>query len=76
MTPSYAALPVETLKRIKDGFEAKDIPVKVMFAMRDPVARLRSHLKMEMAKGRVPARAEDVARALLRLARSVRAHAV
>ncbi|MCH2165520.1 MAG: hypothetical protein MK098_12830 [Marinovum sp.] len=53
VTPSYAALPVPILKGIQDGFAAKDIKTRAMFAMRDPVARLRSHMNMEIAKGRV-----------------------
>ena len=51
VTPSYAALPADTLHAIRDGFAARKIPVKVIFAMRDPVARLRSHLKMDQHKG-------------------------
>ncbi|WP_425038957.1 sulfotransferase family protein [Primorskyibacter sp. S187A] len=53
ITPSYAALPAPMLAGIRDGFAARDIKVRAMFSMRDPVARLRSHLKMEMAKGRI-----------------------
>lgn len=53
ITPSYAALPAPMLKGICDGFADRGITTKVMFSMRDPVARLRSHLKMEMAKGRI-----------------------
>lgn len=53
VTPSYAALPAAMLAGIRDGFAAKDIHSRAMFAMRDPVARLRSHLAMEIAKGRV-----------------------
>ncbi|WP_425100543.1 sulfotransferase family protein [Tropicibacter sp. S64] len=51
ITPSYAALPAETLRRIRDGFARRGIAVKVIFSMRDPVARLRSHLNMDRAKG-------------------------
>lgn len=51
VSPSYAALPATTLRAIRDGFEAREIRVKVIFAMRDPVARLRSHLKMDQEKG-------------------------
>ncbi|MGX9354299.1 sulfotransferase family protein [Roseobacteraceae bacterium S113] len=53
ITPSYAALPAAILGGIQDGFAARGLRVRAMFSMRDPVARLRSHLKMEMAKGRV-----------------------
>ncbi|WP_353474956.1 sulfotransferase family protein [Salipiger sp. H15] len=54
ITPSYAALPAETLARIRDGFARRGIAVKAIFSMRDPVDRLRSHLRMEMEKGRLP----------------------
>lgn len=53
VTPSYAALPAPMLAGIREGFAAKEIHTRAMFIMRDPVARLRSHLNMEMAKGRV-----------------------
>lgn len=52
ITPSYAALTPQILSQIRDGFAARDIAVKVLFSMRDPVDRLRSHLRMEMEKGR------------------------
>jgi len=55
ITPSYAALPASMLGRcIREGFAQRDITVKTLFAMRDPVARLRSHLNMDIAKGRIP----------------------
>lgn len=54
ITPSYAALPPETLAHLKTGFESRGITVKLLFSMRDPVDRLRSHLRMEMEKGRLP----------------------
>ncbi|MGR3368091.1 MAG: hypothetical protein ACU0CC_03585 [Sagittula sp.] len=54
ISPSYAALPPETLARIKQGFEQRGIAVKVLFSMRDPVDRIRSHMRMEMAKDRLP----------------------
>ncbi len=53
ITPSYAALPPETLIRIRDGFAARGIATKAIFVMRDPVERLRSHMRMEMEKGRL-----------------------
>lgn len=55
ITPSYAGLPADLLERIKTGMAAQGAAVKVLFSMRDPVDRLRSHLRMEMAKGRLPA---------------------
>lgn len=54
VTPSYAALPAPMLAAIRDGFAARNIAVKALFAMRDPVARLRSHLRMDRQKGRIP----------------------
>lgn len=51
VTPSYAALPAATLARIRDGFAARGIETRALFAMRDPVARLRSHLLMDQQKG-------------------------
>ncbi|MBV6635929.1 MAG: sulfotransferase family protein [Mameliella sp.] len=61
ITPSYAALPVELLARIRDGFASRGIAVKLLFSMRDPVDRLRSHLRMEMEKGRLPEAPENEA---------------
>jgi hypothetical protein len=55
ITPSYAALPVETLHHLRTGLEARGFTVKVLFSMRDPVDRLRSHMRMEMDKGRLSA---------------------
>ena len=54
VTPSYAALPAAMMAGIRDGFAERGITVKVIFAMRDPVARLRSHLRMDQAKGYLP----------------------
>lgn len=51
ITPSYAALPAGLLSKIKDGFEAHDITVKCLFSMRDPVARIKSHYRMDVDKG-------------------------
>lgn len=59
VTPSYAALPAPMLAGIRDGFNARDIGVKAIFAMRDPVARLRSHLKMDIDKGYVTSSGEE-----------------
>ncbi|SNS56657.1 hypothetical protein [Antarctobacter heliothermus] len=59
ITPSYSALPSQILGQIRDGFAARNITVKVLFSMRDPVDRLRSHLRMEMEKGRHPQSAEN-----------------
>lgn len=54
ITPSYAALPATLLTQIREGFEARGITVKALFSMRDPVDRIRSHMRMEMDKGRLP----------------------
>ncbi len=54
ITPSYSALPAEVLARLKSGFESRGITVKLLFSMRDPVDRIRSQLRMEMEKGRLP----------------------
>lgn len=51
ITPSYAALDSKTLARIRDGMAAHGIETRIIFAMRDPVERLRSHLNMDRAKG-------------------------
>lgn len=59
ITPSYAALPAEVLSRLKSGFERRGVTVKLLFSMRDPVDRIRSHLRMEMEKGRLPASDEN-----------------
>ncbi|AWI83688.1 sulfotransferase family protein [Alloyangia pacifica] len=61
ITPSYAALPPETLARIRDGFAERGIAVKAIFSMRDPVDRLRSHMRMEMAKERLSAEESNAA---------------
>lgn len=61
ITPSYCALPAGTLRRMKDGLEARGMTVKVLFSMRDPVDRLRSHMRMEMEKGRLPESADNEA---------------
>ena len=46
ITPSYAGLPIEAFKYIKNKLEQKQFKVKVIFIMRDPVERLRSHARM------------------------------
>ncbi|MCT4558016.1 MAG: sulfotransferase family protein [Pelagimonas sp.] len=54
ISPSYAALTPELLHQIKSGMEARGHRVKVIFSMRDPVDRIHSHMRMEIAKGRLP----------------------
>lgn len=46
ITPSYAGLPVKVLKKIKSGLEKSGFNVKVMFLMREPVARCISANRM------------------------------
>lgn len=61
VTPSYAALTPELLSQIRQGLETRGFAVKVLFSMRDPVNRIRSHMRMEMAKGRLPASQDNEA---------------
>ncbi|MBV2361101.1 sulfotransferase family protein [Thalassococcus sp. CAU 1522] len=61
ITPSYAALPAQTLAQIRDGFATRGVAVKALFSMRDPVARLRSHLRMDQQKGYRPASGDESA---------------
>ena len=61
ITPSYAALPPERLAHICEGFAERGIAVKAIFSMRDPVDRLRSHMRMEMAKDRLSAEETNAA---------------
>ena len=46
ITPSYAALPVKVLRYIKSSLEKNGFSVKVIFLMRDPVARCISANRM------------------------------
>jgi len=46
ITPSYAALPVSVLRNIKSSLEKNGFRVKVVFLMRDPVARCISANRM------------------------------
>ncbi|MGP6088309.1 hypothetical protein [Antarctobacter jejuensis] len=61
ITPSYAALPADMLARIKSGLEVHGITLKLIFSVRDPVDRIRSQMRMEMEKGRLPVSAENEA---------------
>lgn len=45
ITPSYAGLPEHALREIKQGFEKRDIRVKIIFLMRDPFERVYSYCK-------------------------------
>ncbi len=51
-TPSYAGLPREAYDFIKSGFASRNIKVRVMFIMRDPVERLFSAVRMYKRAGR------------------------
>ena len=53
ITPSYAALPAPLLRKIRSGMQDNGIHTKTIFSMRDPVERIRSHMRMDMAKGRL-----------------------
>lgn len=46
ITPSYSGLSPDTLRLIRDGFARRGIAVKVLFLMRDPVARSYSAARM------------------------------
>lgn len=45
-TPSYMAIGPERLRQIYNGFAARGIAVKIVFLMRDPVARCYSMVRM------------------------------
>jgi len=50
ITPSYSGLRRETFAYIKEEFAKRDIEVRPIFLMRDPVQRLRSSMKMRFRK--------------------------
>lgn len=50
ITPSYAGLPAEALRSIRDELMANDFHVKVVFLMRDPVGRCISAMRMHRNK--------------------------
>lgn len=50
ITPAYASLPEEAFARIREGFRKRDIAVKVVFLMRDPVERCWSAARMYRRK--------------------------
>lgn len=47
LTPDYSALSLDTMRDIREGFEARGVPVRAVLLMRDPVARCWSHIRME-----------------------------
>lgn len=61
ITPSYAGLPVETLRTIRDGMLARGIKIKVIFLMRDPVSRCFSQARMKAASYRARGMGSDSA---------------
>jgi len=46
ITPSYAALPEEAYRLVRDQLRLRGFGVKIVFLMRDPVSRIYSHLRM------------------------------
>ena len=52
ITPSYASLSSSVFGEIVEGFAERDIRVKVVFLMRDPVERCWSAVRMHRKKGR------------------------
>ena len=55
ITPMYCGLPVEAFTRIRSAFSKRNIEVRVMYILREPVTRLESALKMSLKlSGRLP----------------------
>lgn len=52
ITPNYAPLSAAVLERLRNGFAARGIRVKVVFLMRDPVQRCWSAVRMIRRNGR------------------------
>lgn len=50
ITPSYSGLSSQVLEEIKRGFHKRNIDVKVVFLMREPITRLESSLKMGLKR--------------------------
>lgn len=55
ITPTYAMLPPEGFRFIRDGLQQRGFDVKVLFLMRDPVKRCISAMRMATARKRLPA---------------------
>lgn len=53
LTPSHMALPEKNLRYIKEEFEKRQIQVKVIMLMRDPVERCWSSVRMDLRDGRI-----------------------
>lgn len=52
ITPSYAGLPVECYYNIRENFEKRNINVKVVFLLRDPLERCWSTVRMHRRRNR------------------------
>ena len=50
ITPSYSALKPETLRVIQAGFAEREIPIRPIFLMRDPIERIISYQRMQLRK--------------------------
>ena len=50
VTPSYSGLPADVLRSIRAEFERLSIDTRVIFFMREPVARLESAIRMRLRK--------------------------
>ncbi len=50
ITPSYSALSLGTLQEILANFEKRQIPVRPVFLMRDPIERIISSQRMQLRK--------------------------
>ena len=53
LTPSHTALPAKALQLVKDSFAARNIRVRPLFLMRDPVERCWSAMRMDRRNGRL-----------------------
>ncbi|WP_432472027.1 hypothetical protein [Amphritea sp. HPY] len=50
ITPSYSGLSSEVLFEIKEEFKRRDISLKIVFIMREPITRLESAIRMQMKR--------------------------
>lgn len=50
ITPAYALLSEDQLRRVASEFRARELDLRVVFLMRDPIDRLASAVRMSMAK--------------------------
>lgn len=53
LTPSHTALPAKAMQLVKDSFAARNIRVRPIFLMRDPVERCWSAMRMDRRNGRL-----------------------